>query len=184
MFRVDLFAAGSLVISGYAPCVDVRKTVTADLKQPYFDKTGALILVRPLRPESSVMKWRTGGSALAQSFGQLGCDVPDLDEPDRLVKAFEAIQTLVRGKLSLCASSSRPMFYVYMSRLQGGVSQYTCLWTRTPQFLILDNLFRFGFPGISSGSWSGLNYILIIKTIVEVLKFLNLRFCHSTIACF
>lgn len=66
-------APGSLVISVYAACPDVRATVTPDLKLP--DGRGNLLWVK----FGSDSKFRLGGSALAQVFNQLGDEAPDLD---------------------------------------------------------------------------------------------------------
>lgn len=66
-------APGSLVISVYAACPDVRATVTPDLKLP--DGRGNLLWVK----FGNDSKFRLGGSALAQVFNQLGDEAPDLD---------------------------------------------------------------------------------------------------------
>lgn len=66
-------APGSLVISVYAACPDVRATVTPDVKIP--DGRGNLLWVK----FGSESKFRLGGSALAQVFNQLGDEAPDLD---------------------------------------------------------------------------------------------------------
>ena len=65
-------APGELVISVYAPCEDITKTVTPDLKCP--DGKGVLIYVN-----FSDGVYRLGGSALAQVFSQIGKESPDLD---------------------------------------------------------------------------------------------------------
>ena len=80
----------SLVVSAFAPVLDVRKTVTPQLR---------------LLPEGSEL-WlidlgngrnRLGGSCLAQVFEQLG-DVPaDLDDPDQLRRFFELVQELLEA---------------------------------------------------------------------------------------
>lgn len=65
---------GSLVISVYAACPDVRATVTPDLKVP--DGRGNLLWVK----FGCDSKYRLGGSALAQVYNQLGSMSPDLDD--------------------------------------------------------------------------------------------------------
>lgn len=60
-------APGTLVVSTYAPCPDVRKVVTPDLKAPSLGKKGTLLFV-----DLSNGHARLGGSALAQAFGQIG----------------------------------------------------------------------------------------------------------------
>ncbi|XP_060773494.1 phosphoribosylformylglycinamidine synthase isoform X3 [Neoarius graeffei] len=85
-------APGSLVISVYAVCPDITATVTPDLDNP--EGKGVLLYV-PV----SVGKYRLGGSALAQCYGQLGDCSPDLDYPDLLSACFNTTQTLVEDRL-------------------------------------------------------------------------------------
>ncbi|CAG0913836.1 unnamed protein product [Notodromas monacha] len=92
-----VLSPGSLVVSGYAPCVEIRKIVTPDLKLPFRDGAGKLILVRPCKTSETELRWRLGGSAFAQCFLQVGSDPPDLDHPELLVDAFNAIQHLIKG---------------------------------------------------------------------------------------
>jgi len=100
----------SLVVSGFAPVVDVRKTLT-----PCFeDKNAALLLVDFYSAKERVLggvKERMGGSALAQCFGLIGGEAPDTPEPEKLRAFFELIQQLNRdGKL-----------LAYHDRSDGGV---------------------------------------------------------------
>uniref|UniRef100_A0A672KSZ2 Phosphoribosylformylglycinamidine synthase n=1 Tax=Sinocyclocheilus grahami TaxID=75366 RepID=A0A672KSZ2_SINGR len=85
-------APGSLVISVYAVCPDITATVTPDLDNP--DGKGVLLYV----PVSSG-KYRLGGSALAQCYGQLGDSSPDLDQPDKLSACFNTTQSLIQDRL-------------------------------------------------------------------------------------
>lgn len=85
-------APGSLVISVYAVCPDITATVTPDLDNP--DGKGVLLYV----PVSSG-KYRLGGSALAQCYGQLGDCSPDLDQPDKLSACFNTTQALIQDRL-------------------------------------------------------------------------------------
>lgn len=82
---------GTLVVSTYAPCPDVRKVVTPDLKVPSSGKTGRLLFVDLSHGHS-----RLGGTAVAQVFGQLGKESPDLQNAADLVSAFNATQELIR----------------------------------------------------------------------------------------
>ncbi|KTG05489.1 hypothetical protein cypCar_00020975 [Cyprinus carpio] len=82
-------APGSLVISVYAVCPDITATVTPDLDNP--DGKGVLLYV----PGSSG-KYRLGGSALAQCYGQLGDCSPDLDQLDKLSACFNTTQILIQ----------------------------------------------------------------------------------------
>jgi phosphoribosylformylglycinamidine synthase len=84
-------APGALVLSAYVTCPDIRKTVTPDLKLP---ETGRLLYVDLGGGHS-----RLGGSALAQVFGQLGDQAPDLEDAGVLRRAFETTQQLVADGL-------------------------------------------------------------------------------------
>lgn len=82
-----------LVISAYATMPDITKVVTPDLKSPgqsqllFIDIAGNQV--------------RLGGSALAQVYGQIGDESPDVEDPERLKSAFHAIQKLISDNLIL-----------------------------------------------------------------------------------
>jgi phosphoribosylformylglycinamidine synthase len=80
-------APGSLVVSAYATCPDVTKAVTPDLKLP---DDGLLFFV-----ELGGSRNRLGGSALAQVFGQIGAESPDVEDSTLLKGAFETVQSLL-----------------------------------------------------------------------------------------
>ncbi len=80
-------APGTLVVSTYVACPDVTATVTPDLEA---QADGRLLLI-----DLGGGRHRLGGSALAQVFGQVGDDVPDLDDADILRRAFAAVQALI-----------------------------------------------------------------------------------------
>jgi len=82
-----------LVISAYAAMEDVRRKVTPDLQAPGQD--------RLLYVDLGGGRHRLGGSALAQAYGQLGDDCPDLDDPALLRRAFQAVQELLDRGLIL-----------------------------------------------------------------------------------
>ena len=84
---------GTLVISAYVTCPDITKTVTPDLKAPGASK---LLFI-----DLGSGRNRLGGSALAQVFGQLGDASPDLDDPQLMIRTFNAVQQLVRDELIL-----------------------------------------------------------------------------------
>ena len=84
---------GTLVISAYAPCPDITKTVTPDIKRP--GKSGLIYI------DLGEGRYRPGGSALAQVFKQVGNDTPDLENPELLKKTFHAIQSLIDRGLIL-----------------------------------------------------------------------------------
>jgi phosphoribosylformylglycinamidine synthase len=79
-----------LVISVYGAMADIGKIITPDLKQP-----GANLLFIDL----SGGKNRLGGTALAQTLGQLGNDSPDMDDPALVKKGFLAVQELIDSGL-------------------------------------------------------------------------------------
>ena len=81
---------GELVIMGYAPVLDITNVVTPDLK---CEKGGVSIISLI---DLGRGKNRLGGSSLAQALGQLGNDCPDIDDPDLLRRAIEAVLELVR----------------------------------------------------------------------------------------
>jgi phosphoribosylformylglycinamidine synthase len=94
----------SLVISAFARCHDVTRVLTPQL-QPRERST--LLLVDLGRGRD-----RLGGSALAQCYGQLGAEPPDLDDPALLSGLFAAVQQLNEQGLVLA----------YHDRSDGGVA--------------------------------------------------------------
>lgn len=78
----------SLLITGFAPVQDVRKTLTPDFKQ-----SGSILLLIDL----GAGKNRLGGSTLAQVYNQLGSTPPDLDDPMLFRNFFAAIQDLIKN---------------------------------------------------------------------------------------
>ncbi|XP_043644663.1 phosphoribosylformylglycinamidine synthase [Drosophila teissieri] len=80
---------GTLVISTYAPCPDVRLKVTPDLKGPAAGSKTSLLWINL---ENSA---RLGGSALAQVYAQQGKEAPNLTRSDLLGKAFAVTQSLL-----------------------------------------------------------------------------------------
>ena len=82
-----------LVISAYATMPDITKVVTPDIKKPGHSQ---LIFI-----EIAKQKARLGGSALAQVYGQIGNESPDVDGPEMLKRAFHAIQKLMSENLIL-----------------------------------------------------------------------------------
>ncbi|HMK52094.1 MAG TPA: phosphoribosylformylglycinamidine synthase, partial [Thermodesulfobacteriota bacterium] len=82
-----------LVISAYATMPDITKVVTPDIKR---SGESQLIFIG-----ISQHKVRLGGSALAQVYGQIGDKSPDVDDPEMLKRAFQAIQKLMSENLIL-----------------------------------------------------------------------------------
>jgi phosphoribosylformylglycinamidine synthase len=102
----------SLIVSAFATLADVRGTLT-----PQLDATQdtSLLLIDLGRGRN-----RMGGSILAQSLGQVGCSdasgVPDLDDPQDLVKLVAAVNVLrADGKI-----------LAYHDRSDGGLFATIC----------------------------------------------------------
>lgn len=77
----------SLIISGFAPVSDVRRSLTPQLRLDQGDSE--LILIDLGRGQN-----RLGGSILAQTYGKLGQQVPDVDDAEDLKAFFAVIQGL------------------------------------------------------------------------------------------
>jgi len=84
---------GTLVISAYATCPDITKVVTPDIKRP---GEGNLMFI-----DLGMGRNRLGGSALAQCYGQVGDESPDLEDPKLLKDCFNALQELISEDLIL-----------------------------------------------------------------------------------
>lgn len=83
----------SLIVSGFAPVVDIRKTLTPELKQ--LDTDTCLLLI-----DLGEGRNRCGFSALAQVYQLTGQVVPDLERPELLQSFFDQIRELNNaGKL-------------------------------------------------------------------------------------
>lgn len=91
-------APGQLVIATYAYMNDVRQKVTPDLKKP----GSSLIFI-----DLGCGNMRLGGSALAQSYDQIGADCPDVEDVTLLGKAFDLIQELVESETLISAVHDR-----------------------------------------------------------------------------
>ncbi len=84
---------GTLVISAYATCPDITKVITPDIKKPGQSR---LIYI-----DLGNGKNRLGGSALAQTYGQVGSESPDVEDPGLLTLSFNAIQMMIEKGLIL-----------------------------------------------------------------------------------
>ena len=85
-------APGTLVVSVYAGCPDIALTVTPDIKHA---GRSTLLFV-----DLSDRHTRLGGSALAQTFKQLGNECPDCNTA-LLKRAFRKTQSLLRERVLL-----------------------------------------------------------------------------------
>ncbi|MGQ0618315.1 MAG: phosphoribosylformylglycinamidine synthase [Panacagrimonas sp.] len=75
----------SLIVSAFSPVVDVSRSLTPQLRTDFGDTSLVLIDLGNSRD-------RLGGSILAQVFGQIGDNAPDLDDPRQLKSAFDLVQ--------------------------------------------------------------------------------------------
>ncbi len=82
-----VLAPGTVIISAAAETGDVRKIVSPVLQA----KRSSLIAI-----DFSFCKKVLGGSALLQSMGLIGSDAPTVADPAQFVKAFGAVQQLVK----------------------------------------------------------------------------------------
>jgi len=98
----------SVIISAFTPVLDVRKTQTPQLMLDQGETD--LIFIDLGRGRN-----RMGGSCLAQVYGELGNECPDLDQAADMSGFFAAIQTLNEGGMLLA----------YHDRSDGGL--FTCL---------------------------------------------------------
>ncbi len=92
----------SLIITSFAPVIDVSKTLTPQLK----GEDTVLILI-----DLGAGKNRLGGSVLAQTYNQIGNETPDLDDTALFKSFFNAIQTL----------NSQNKILAYHDRSDGGL---------------------------------------------------------------
>ncbi|MDX8410886.1 MAG: phosphoribosylformylglycinamidine synthase [Mariprofundaceae bacterium] len=99
----------SLIISAFAPVMDVRQTLTPELRSDGGETDLLLIDLGGGRN-------RLAGSALAQVYGNTGEVAPDVDDPDRLKHFFAVIQQLNRQGLILA----------YHDRSDGGLFAAVC----------------------------------------------------------
>jgi phosphoribosylformylglycinamidine synthase len=107
--RREVVGPLSLIVSAFAPCDDVRGTLTPELRR---DCGPTVLVLADLAPGRS----RLGGSTLAQVFGQTGNDAPDLDDPSALRGLFAALRDLRRAGLVLA----------YHDRSDGGLFVTLC----------------------------------------------------------
>ncbi|HYM47916.1 MAG TPA: phosphoribosylformylglycinamidine synthase, partial [Burkholderiaceae bacterium] len=105
----EVIAPLSLIVSAFAPVTDVRKTLTPQLRTDQGETD--LILVDLGRGQN-----RLGGSVLAQVYGSLGDEAPDVDDPRVLRLFFHVIQAL--NELGFA--------FAYHDRSDGGLLATLC----------------------------------------------------------
>ena len=99
----------SLIVTAFATLADVRSTLTPQLDTTEADTT--LVLV-----DLGAGRNRMAGSILAQTLGQSGDTVPDLDDPQQLVQLVNAVNTLrAQGRI-----------LAYHDRSDGGLFATVC----------------------------------------------------------
>jgi phosphoribosylformylglycinamidine synthase len=99
----------SLIVTAFAPVRDIRSALTPELRT---DAGESRLVLIDLGGGNN----RLGGSALAQVRGGVGSGPPDLDDPARLRKFFDAIQALNGADLLLA----------YHDRSDGGLLVTLC----------------------------------------------------------
>ena len=99
----------SLIITGFSPVLDVRKTLTPELRTDKGD-TELLLL------DISQGHQRLGGSILAQVYSEFGTEVPDVDNADSLLGFFNAMQAALEASELLA----------YHDRSDGGLFTTVC----------------------------------------------------------
>jgi phosphoribosylformylglycinamidine synthase len=87
-------APGELTLTCYVTCPDITKTITPDLKCP--DGGSRLLFV-----DLGCSKARLGGSSLAQVYGQVGNESPDIENFELLKTAVHVTQGLIDDRLIL-----------------------------------------------------------------------------------
>lgn len=86
----EVIAPGTVIVSSIANCIDINKVV-----EPVLQITGGPIYYINFSQD----KYRLGGSALAQVSNKIGNEAPDIASTDFVVKAFDAIQDLIKRDL-------------------------------------------------------------------------------------
>ncbi|MGE5358809.1 MAG: phosphoribosylformylglycinamidine synthase [Bacteroidales bacterium] len=92
--RHEVVSPLSLIVSAFAPCEDVRDTLTPQLRTDCGETK--LVLVDLARGRT-----RLGGSTLAQVFCQTGNETPDVDDAQAVRALFGALAELRRDHLVL-----------------------------------------------------------------------------------
>jgi phosphoribosylformylglycinamidine synthase len=77
----------SVIISAFARVKDIRKSLTPELARGAGESVLVLI-------DLGAGKQRLGASALAQVYGKIGAQPPDVDDPATLLGFFRAVQSL------------------------------------------------------------------------------------------
>lgn len=106
---VSVTSPVSLIVSAFAPVVDIERTVTPELK--FVDESTCIVFV-----DLAASQQRLGGSILSQCYGEIGSDPADLVDPAVLLEFFTAIQILNENDYLLA----------YHDRSDGGLISALC----------------------------------------------------------
>lgn len=90
-----VLSPGTVIISAAGEVTDIRKTLSPVIQK---DKNTTLIYI-----DFSGTPFELGGSALFQTLGKIGQKTPGIKSAEYFVKAFEAVQKIVRNKLALAS---------------------------------------------------------------------------------
>ena len=98
----------SLIVTAFAPVLDVRATLTPELRR---DADTQLLLI-----DLGCGRNRLGASVLAQVYDQLGDEVPDIETPEMLREFFQIVQSM----------SAAGLILAYHDRSDGGLFTSLC----------------------------------------------------------
>lgn len=88
-----VYSPGTVIVSTVGEVSDVSKVVSPDLKN--VDGSSIIYI------DFSGGDFNTGGSSFAQVINKIGSSTPDVADPDYFIRAFEAVQQMVRQQLLL-----------------------------------------------------------------------------------
>ncbi len=118
-----VFAPGTVIISAAGEVSYVRRTVSPVIKN---DNNSTLYYI-----DFSSDNLRLGGSALAQTLGRIGSDVPTVKDVEKFKTAFDTVQALVKGRklLALHDVSAGGLITTLLEmtfgNVNGGLKMYT-----------------------------------------------------------
>ena len=118
-----VYAPGTVIISAAGEVADIRRTVSPVV----VNKPNSTLYYIDFSSDSL----RLGGSALAQTLGKIGSDVPTVKDPVRFANAFDTVQRLVRLRklLALHDVSAGGLITTLLemtfANVKGGLKVYT-----------------------------------------------------------
>ncbi len=133
-----VFAPGTVIISAAGEVSDVKKTVSPVMQ----NKKSTLYYI-----DFSNDALRLGGSAFAQSLNKIGAEAPTVTSPEYFIKAFNAVQKLVKDKSLLAAHDVSAgglvttLLEMTFANVNGGVSLTTDGFTETGESDLIKILF-------------------------------------------